>query len=107
VVSARTLARGARRVLTVVLVVAGARSLLGVILSSVVLSLAGLWLLWRAWCRLEQHLDARERALVAGVLVPQRVPRPAPAERHVAFARALSTVAAAYEFECEQETSAR
>ena len=106
-VTARTLARQARRALTVVLVVAGARSLLGVLLSSVALSLAGLWLLWRAWCRLEQHLDTRERALVPEVVVPQRVPVPAPAERHVAFARALSTVAAAYQSECEQETSAR
>jgi hypothetical protein len=107
VVTAYTLARGTRRVVTVVLVVAGARSLLGVLLSSVALSVAGLWVLWRAWCRLEEYLDTREAALVSEVVVPQRIPVPARAERHVAFARALATVAAAYQSECEQETSAR
>jgi hypothetical protein len=86
---------------------AGARSLLNVWLASVALSVAGLWLLWRAWYRLEQWLDARERRIVLDVIVLRPVDKPAPRERHVAFARALGVVAAAYQSECEKEATTR
>jgi hypothetical protein len=88
----------------VVLAVIGARHTLGVAVSSVVLT--GLFLGFgvRAWHRWEQRLDRRTRALVPDRIHcrPRRI---SSSERHVAFARALAVVAAAYQSECEQESS--
>jgi hypothetical protein len=109
VVTASSVARLARGTVTMVLVVAGARSLLGVWLSSAVLALAGLGWLLRTWYRLERRLDAHERAqaLTPEVMYLRRGPRPVAGERHLAFARALGAVAAAYESECQQEATVR
>lgn len=105
-VTARTLARLVRRLVTVALVVAGARSVLGVWLSSVVLTAAWLWFGLRAWHRWENRSRRRPRPLVPEVVAPHPGPTIGP-DRHVAFARALGVVAAAYESECEQEARTR
>jgi hypothetical protein len=98
-----TVLRGLRRLVVLVLIVVGARQVLGVALSSVVLTGAGLWFGVRAWARWESRWGTRPRALVPEVIQPH----PQSVERHVAFARVLAAVAAAYQTECEQEASRR
>lgn len=72
-VIARDLARLVRRLVTVVLVVAGARSLLGVFLSSVALSAVWLWFGVRAWYRWENRFR-RPRPLVPEISAPHPGP---------------------------------
>jgi hypothetical protein len=78
---------------------------LGVWPSSVALSAAVMWLVVRGL----QRLDARPRP-IGPVVMPDAVcppGPPVPTDRHVAFARALGLVAAAYESDCEQEANQR
>jgi hypothetical protein len=104
VVSARRLARTLGRLVALVLIVVGARQLIGPLLSSVLLTVAGLWFGVRAWARWESGWGTTARE----VLVPDaiyRQPSAASSERHAVFARTLAAVAAAYADECEQEAS--
>jgi hypothetical protein len=89
------------RIAVLVLAFVGARHVLGVWPSSVVLSAAVVWLVVRGL----QRLDARPRSVRPVVALDAVYPprRLASTDRHVAFARALGLVAAAYESDCERE----
>jgi hypothetical protein len=88
----------------VALVVIVARLALGPWLTAVVLAAAALWVGLRAWGRIESR--ARLALPPAGEVV--RPDRPmAAAGGHVAFARALAAVSAAYVSECEREANER
>jgi hypothetical protein len=104
-VTALTLARGLSRVLLLVLAFVGARQVLGVWPTSVALSAGCLWLVVRGLHRLDRWPAPPRRAAVPDAVYPGG--RPTTDERHVAFARALTVVAAAYQSECEQEASRR
>ena len=86
------LARGVRLVLAVL----GLRFLLGPWPAAVLLAGGCLWWGLRAWHRWE---SGPGRALVPHVVTY----RSGPSQGHVAFARALATVAAEYLARCEQE----
>jgi hypothetical protein len=93
-----------RRLLAVLasaVLIAASRVVLGVWPTSAALVAVGMWWGLRAWSRWEQRWG-RPRAQASEV-----VRRPVPAAGHVAFARALATVAAAYLAECEQEAEGR
>jgi hypothetical protein len=87
----------------VVVIAAAARNVLGVWLSSIVLTGWGLCAGLVAWSRLEKRLDRRSRALVPDAIHPP-APIARPGVEHVAFARGLAAVSAAYLTHCEQET---
>jgi hypothetical protein len=103
VVTARHFTRRVVRLAVLVLAFVGSRQVLGVWLSSVAMGAAVVWLVVRGL----QSLDARPGSL-RPLVVPDAVYRPrhpASTDRHVAFARALGLVAAAYESDCEQEVN--
>lgn len=103
-VTLRVIGRGLRRLVVVAVVAAAARNVLGVWLSSVVLTGWGLCAGLGAWSRLEDRLDRRSRARVPAVTDPPRR-RAVGGPEHVAFARGLAAVSAAYLDHCEQEAS--
>jgi hypothetical protein len=105
VVILRTVSRLVRRALTVLIVAAAARNVLGVLVSSVLLTGWGLWAGVRAWSRLEQRLDRRARPLAPDVIHPRSSAEHA--SGHLAFARGLAAVSATYLSHCEQEASER
>ena len=102
-VTLRAVGRGLRRLLVVVVVAAAVRNVLGVWLSSVVLTGWALCAGLGAWARLEDRLDRRSRARVPDVIYPRD--RAVAGPEHVAFARGLAAVSAAYLDHCEQEAS--
>jgi hypothetical protein len=84
--------------LVVALVVVVARLILGPWPTAVGLAAAGLWWGLRAWSRIET------RTRPAKARVPELVQAARPvAGGHVAYARALAVVAAAWLAECERE----
>jgi hypothetical protein len=91
--------RRVRAVLAAVVVIAASRVVLGVWPTSVALVAGGMWWGLRAWSRWEQRWGRRR--------APEVVRGSVTAAGHVAFARALATVAAAYLAECEQEVEGR
>jgi hypothetical protein len=103
VVTLRAVGRGLRRLLVVVVVAAAVRNVLGVWLSSMVLTGWALCVGLAAWYRLEARLERRSRARVPEVIYPRR--RGVSGPEHVAFARGLAAVSAAYLDHCEQEAS--
>jgi hypothetical protein len=103
-VTLTAVARGVRRALAVLVVAAAARTVLGVWLSSIVLTGWALGAGLVAWSRLEKRLDRRERAVVPDVIHPPVHIARTGAE-HVAFARGLAAVSAAYLAHCEEETN--
>jgi hypothetical protein len=105
VVTARQLARRLGRVVVLVLAFVGARQVLGVWPSSVLLAAGCLWLVLRVLRRLDARPTPPRRVLTPDVIyLDGRAPS---ADRHMAFARALAVVAAAYQCECELEASQR
>jgi hypothetical protein len=102
-VTLTAVARGVRRALAVLVVAAAARTVLGVWLSSIVLTGWALWAGVAGWSRLEKRLDRRERAVAPYVIYPALIGRPG--AEHVAFARGLAAVSAAYLAHCEEETN--
>src|ERR671910_2889100 len=94
-VTLRAVARRLGQALAVVVVAAAARNVLGVWLSSVVLTGWGLWAGLVGWSRLEKRLDRWERTLTPDMLHPP-VPIAPTGGEHVAFARGLAAVSAAY-----------
>jgi hypothetical protein len=100
-VTSRAVARAVRRALAVVVVAVAARNVLGPWLGSAVLTGWGLCAGLAAWSRLEKRLDRRGR--VPEVIYPHRSAAAGP--EHVAFARGLVAVSAAYLDHCEQEAS--
>ena len=104
-VTARELAGRLVRVTMLGLAFVGARQVLGVWPSSVALGAAVVWGVVRGL----QRLDARPRSIRRMVAIDAAYPPGgrSSTDRHVAFARALGLVAAAYESECEQEASQR
>jgi hypothetical protein len=105
VVTLRVIVRGVRRLVVVVLVAAAVRNVLGVWLGSVVLTGWGLCAGLRAWSRLEDRLDRRSRARVPEVIDHRPRRRAVSGPEHVAFARGLAAVSAAYLDHCEQEAN--
>jgi hypothetical protein len=99
-VVSRTLRR-LRTVLAMAVVIAASRVVPGGWPTSVALAAVGMWWGLRAWSRWEQQ-SCRPRGLA-----PELVRGPVPTAGHVAFARALATVAAAYLAQCEQEAQRR
>jgi hypothetical protein len=91
------LARHATRLAALALAVIVARVLCGPWPTAIVLAAVGLVRGLRAWCRWE----SRTRPAPAGEVVTAR--RDTVPGGHVAFARALAVVAAAYLAECERE----
>ena len=104
-VTVRPVVGGLVRVVVLVLAFLGAREVLGVWPTSLALSAGCLWLVLRGLRRLDGWPTPPRRAVVPDAIHPHG--RPAADERHVAFARALAVVAAAYQSECEQEASRR
>jgi hypothetical protein len=88
----------AAAVLAVALAVVVARLIFGSWPTAIAVAAAGMWWGLRAWSRIEH------RTRPAEARAPQLVQAARPAAGgHVAFARALTVVAAAYLAECERE----
>jgi len=84
-----------------VLVIIVARAVCGPWPTAIVVAAASTWWGLLAWARIEAHSRRASGCRAVEVAVPTR---PAgPVGGHVAFARALAAVAAAYLAECEQE----
>jgi hypothetical protein len=107
--------RTARRVATtaaVVAIVLIVRGLLGVWAAAVLVALAALVGLIAGWAALEARVFdcPRPRPAPPGLVPDVIYPRPTTADtgsEHVAFARGLAAVSAAYLTHCEQEASER
>ena len=97
------LARRLGVALAVVTVIAAGRLLLDPWPCAVLVSAGGLWWGLRAWHRFENHPTRPvRRVLLPEIVTPGS--RTSANRRHVAFARALATVALRYLEACEQET---
>ena len=95
-----------RHLLDLAVIVAVGRNVVGVWPTAIVLAGWCLWIGVRAWYRAE----TRSRWARPGVLVPEVVvpsPRRQPLGGHVAFARGLAAVTAAYLAECERAEDGR
>ncbi len=90
-------AHRAATTLAVALVVVVARLICGPWPSAIALAAAGMWWGLRAWSRIET------RSGPAKARVPELVHARPATGGHVAFARTLTVVAAAYLAECERE----
>ena len=107
---ARRIARRAAKAAAAVALVLVVRGLLGVWAAAVLVALAALVGLIAGWAAVEARVFDRPRP-APPVLVPDVIrPRPTTAvtgSEHVAFARGLAAVSAAYLTHCEQEASER